>query len=191
MYSISFEKNLVEGLSLISPKMIHPHEKVIDEKTSLLINYLNTFNESIVVSSILCCSKSMVIIDGHHRFFALKKLGFKKIPVTKLDYFSNQIKTGLNFVFFIIGNEVIEEVKEVKKEKNIYEIAKEEAIKIGRLEPEIKEKIQEIGPDGKVIKPSLSYVDIGGMGNNSNKSFWSYFKFKFFIYYFFGRNSII
>ena len=95
MYSISFEKNLVEGLSLISPKMIHPHEKVIDEKTSLLINYLNTFNESIVVSSILCCSKSMVIIDGHHRFFALKKLGFKKIPVTKLDYFSNQIKTDL------------------------------------------------------------------------------------------------
>lgn len=44
----------------------------------------------------------------------------------------------LTFVFFIIGNEVIEEVKEVKKEKNIYEIAKEEAIKIGRLEPEIK-----------------------------------------------------
>ena len=35
----------------------------------------------------------MVIIDGHHRFFALKNLGFKKIPVTKIDYFSNDIKT--------------------------------------------------------------------------------------------------
>ena len=87
MYSISFNENLVQGLELIDPKLIHPHEKVIDKKTSLLINYLKTFNESIVVSSILCCSKSMVIIDGHHRFFALKKLGFKKIPVTKLDYF--------------------------------------------------------------------------------------------------------
>ncbi|MDC1134417.1 flagellar basal body-associated FliL family protein, partial [Alphaproteobacteria bacterium] len=39
--------------------------------------------------------------------------------------------------------------------------------------PDEKKEIQEIGPDGKVIKPSLSYVDIGGMGNNSNKSFWT------------------
>lgn len=94
MYSISFNKNLVEGLELVNPKLIFPHEKVIDKKTSLLINYLKTFNDSIVVSSILCCSKTMAIIDGHHRFFALKKLGFKKIPVTMIDYFSADIKTN-------------------------------------------------------------------------------------------------
>ena len=92
MYSISFNKNLVEGLELVNPKLIFPHEKVIDKKTSLLINYLKTFNDSIVVSSILCCSKTMAIIDGHHRFFALKKLGFKKIPVTMIDYYSADIK---------------------------------------------------------------------------------------------------
>ena len=79
----------------------------------------------------------------------------------------------LTFVFFIIVNEVMEEKKEVKTEKNIYEIAKEEAIKIGRLEPKIKEKIQEIGPDGKLIIPSITYSDIGGMGDNSNRSFWT------------------
>ena len=79
----------------------------------------------------------------------------------------------LTFVFFIIVNEVMEEKKEVKTEKNIYEIAKEEAIKIGRLEPKIKEKIQEIGPDGKLIFPSITYSDIGGMGDNSNRSFWT------------------
>ena len=79
----------------------------------------------------------------------------------------------LTFVFFIIVNEVMEEKKEVKNEKNIYEIAKEEAIKIGRLEPKIKEKIQEIGPDGKLIIPSITYSDIGGMGDNSNRSFWT------------------
>ena len=79
----------------------------------------------------------------------------------------------LTFVFFIIVNEVMEEKKEVKTEKNIYETAKEEAIKIGRLEPKIKEKIQEIGPDGKLIIPSITYSDIGGMGDNSNRSFWT------------------
>jgi hypothetical protein len=41
----------------------------------------------------------MVIIDGHHRYFTLKKLGFKKIPVTKIDYESFQIKTGITEVF--------------------------------------------------------------------------------------------
>jgi hypothetical protein len=41
----------------------------------------------------------MVIIDGHHRYFTLKKLGFKKIPVTKLDYQSIKIKTSITEAF--------------------------------------------------------------------------------------------
>ena len=97
-------------------------------------------------------------------FMALKK---KNLII----YLIAALTSILTFIFFIIGNEVIEEEKKVKNEKNIYEIAKEEAIKIGRLEPDIKEKIQEIGPDGKLIIPSISYSDIGGMGDNSNRSF--------------------
>ena len=97
-------------------------------------------------------------------FIALKK---KNLII----YLIAALTSILTFIFFIIGNEVIEEEKKVKNEKNIYEIAKEEAIKIGRLEPDIKEKIQEIGPDGKLIIPSISYSDIGGMGDNSNRSF--------------------
>ena len=79
----------------------------------------------------------------------------------------------LTFVFFYFTSAVIKEEKIVKKEIDIYEVAKEEAIKLGRLEPDEKPIVQEIGPDGKVIIPSLTYVDIGGMGENSNKSFWT------------------
>ena len=79
----------------------------------------------------------------------------------------------LTFVFFYFSSEVIKEEKIVKEEVDIYEVAKEEAIKLGRLEPDEKPIVQEIGPDGKVIIPSLTYVDIGGMGDNSNKSFWT------------------
>lgn len=96
MYSISFSKNLVKEIGLINSSSIFPHEKVISEKNKLLINYLESFNNSIIISSILCCSKSMVIIDGHHRFFALKSIGFEKIPVTFLNYFSDEIKTDKN-----------------------------------------------------------------------------------------------
>ena len=38
---------------------------------------------------------------------------------------------------------------------NIYEVAKEEAIKLGRMEPDEKPIVQEIGPDGKVIVPTF------------------------------------
>ena len=63
--------------------------------------------------------------------------------------------------------------KIVKENIDIYEIAKKEAIKLGRIEPDEKEIVQAIGADGKVIIPSLTYVDIGGLGENSNKSFWT------------------
>ena len=81
------------------------------------------------------------------------------------------VSSILTFLFFIFTKGLFIDEKTIVEEIDIYKVAKEEAIKLGRLEPDEKKKIQEIGPDGKVIKPSLSYVDIGGMGNNSNKSF--------------------
>ena len=36
-----------------------------------------------------------MVIDGHHRYFALKELGFKKVPVTLIDYKSDSIRTGI------------------------------------------------------------------------------------------------
>ena len=96
MYSIDFNPDIIQGLGLIDVDLIFPHEKIIEKNTSTISNFLKSFNDHIVLSSILCCSKSMVIIDGHHRYFSLKKLGFKKIPVTKLDYFSDDIKTSID-----------------------------------------------------------------------------------------------
>ena len=42
----------------------------------------------------LLASSDGYIIDGHHRFEALKKLGYKVIPATAIDYFSKKIKTN-------------------------------------------------------------------------------------------------
>jgi len=96
MYSIDFNADIIKGLELIDVDLIYPHEKIIEKNTSTISNFLKSFNEYIILSSILCCSKTMVIIDGHHRFFSLKKLGFKKIPVIKIDYFSSDIKTSMD-----------------------------------------------------------------------------------------------
>ena len=99
MYSIDFDKSIIKGLELVDINDFLPHEKVISKKSSTLSSFLKSFNDYIIISSILCCSQSMVIIDGHHRYFTLKKLGFKRIPVTKIDYQSSIIKTGENEKF--------------------------------------------------------------------------------------------
>ena len=98
-----------------------------------------------------------------------KKIDIKKFYI----YIVALISSILTFTFFYISNKIIKEEKIVKPKEDIYEIAKKEAIELGRLEPEEKEIVKEIGPDGKVIIPSLSYVDIGGMGDNANKSVWT------------------
>ena len=83
------------------------------------------------------------------------------------------ISSLITFLFFYFAKEIFKEEKIVKENTDIYEVAKKEAIKLGRMEPDEKEIVQDIGADGKVIIPSLTYVDIGGMGENSNKSFWT------------------
>ena len=73
------------------------------------------------------------------------------------------------FLFFFFSNSLFFENDPKKQKVDIYEVAKEEAIKLGRIESD--KEVPKIGPDGKVIVPSLTYYDIGGMGPNSNKSF--------------------
>ncbi len=88
-------------------------------------------------------------------------------------YIIGFVSSLLTLLFFYFSNQIIKEEKKVEEKVDIYKVAKEEAIKLGRMEPDEKPIVQEIGPDGKVIIPSLSYVDIGGIGENANKSFWT------------------
>jgi hypothetical protein len=83
------------------------------------------------------------------------------------------ISSLLTFLFFYVTNNILTEDKIVKENIDIYDVAKKEAVKLGRIEPDEKEIVKVIGADGKVIVPTLTYVDIGGMGKNSNKSFWT------------------
>ena len=112
----------------------------------------------------------MKILKGDTKISLKNKiLNIKNLYVYLIAFFSSV----LTFVFFYFSSEVIKEEKVVEEKIDIYEVAKEEAIKLGRMEPDEKPIVQEIGPDGKVIVPSLTYVDIGGMGDNANKSFWT------------------
>ena len=87
---------LVKGLDYINISEIKPHEEVIKERKNQLIKYLGTNLDQISIQSIVVDDKSKTIIDGHHRFHALKELGYSMVPITKIDYFDDSIITHYN-----------------------------------------------------------------------------------------------
>ena len=99
MFSISIEENIIKKVSEIDINLLMPHEKIVSDKKEILKNNLKYKDDYCIISSIIACKDSNVIIDGHHRYFALKELGIKKIPVTVINYFSDKIKTDENNTF--------------------------------------------------------------------------------------------
>lgn len=92
MYFINFPSEILIGLKEVDIDSLRCHEEVVEERLNSFLKYLKSLEGEILVSSIIVCHKSMIIIDGHHRYQALKQLGIKKIPVTFINYQSPNIK---------------------------------------------------------------------------------------------------
>ena len=99
--------------------------------------------------------KSIILLLKNKKYLILTGLGL--------------ISSALTFLFFFITNSLFFKIEPKKEKIDVYEVAKEEAIKLGRIESD--KEIPKVDAEGKVIIPTLTYYDIGGMGPNSNKSF--------------------
>ena len=110
MFSIKIDGNIIEGITEVNIESIIPHEKVLVDKKDILKENLKYKDDCLIISTILICSQSNIIIDGHHRYTALKELGYKKAPVTLVNYFSDKIITNENNSFS--KNKIISNSKE-------------------------------------------------------------------------------
>lgn len=91
-YYISLPSKLITSIDEVDLNLLKPHEMVEEIHLNSFINYFKRLEGEIVIPSIIVCNKTMTIIDGHHRYHALKLLGTKKIPVTFINYNSKLIK---------------------------------------------------------------------------------------------------
>lgn len=96
MHSISLSANLFISNEFVEVDDIFPHEEVVVERMEKLVQYLASLKPYIIIPSIIICSETNMIIDGHHRYYALQKLGYKKVPVTKINYQSSLVSTHLD-----------------------------------------------------------------------------------------------
>ncbi|MEM0328892.1 MAG: ParB N-terminal domain-containing protein [Nitrososphaerota archaeon] len=80
----------LSGVLLILPiDLLRPHEGVEDELVDELAEEIN--KDGVIKKAILVDKRTLVVIDGHHRIMALRKLGCRKIPCLLVDYSSERI----------------------------------------------------------------------------------------------------
>lgn len=84
---------LIKGRGCEKIENIYPHEDILEERAHGLITYIESLKPWVIVPSILICDTTNVIIDGHHRYYVLKTLGYTLLPVTYVRYTAPEIIT--------------------------------------------------------------------------------------------------
>ena len=107
MFSIETKSSVLK-LEVVPVDSLLLHEKILPHLSERLIlefrNWANLQNPIIV-------GNNHIVLDGHHRAYAFRKLNFKYIPVCKIDYYHHD--TQLRYWFRLL--ERAESMELVKK----------------------------------------------------------------------------
>ena len=77
-------KSLTLNLEVVPVTSLLQHEKILPHIADrLLLEFKNWAN----LQNPIIIGENFIVLDGHHRAYAFKKLNFKYIPVCKIDYY--------------------------------------------------------------------------------------------------------
>lgn len=86
------ERGLELELKILDLAEVHIHEEIVPELLEKLVKDIKT--RRVISDPLLIDKKTKVVLDGMHRVAALKKLGYKYLPVCEVDYDSPKVKVG-------------------------------------------------------------------------------------------------
>jgi hypothetical protein len=95
MYSITIDSGIIGEMDDIEIGRLRPHEHVVLDRAEAYRAYLESLGEDMIFPAILICRESLMVIDGHHRLWALSKMNYKSVPVTYVNYMHEKILTGV------------------------------------------------------------------------------------------------
>ncbi len=87
---IKGEMPIVVPILLVEIDRLRPHEEFVEEHVKELMEDIVKVN--VLIKPILVDSRTYIILDGHHRVEALKRLGSKYVPAVLVDYRSECIR---------------------------------------------------------------------------------------------------
>jgi len=88
--SPEFRLQITDDICLIDLESLKEHEEIRPDYLEELKNEI--LSDGILKMPIAVDKKTYIILDGHHRLHALKKIGCKRIPVILFDYQSPEIE---------------------------------------------------------------------------------------------------
>jgi hypothetical protein len=80
-------------IALLLIKKLKTHEAICPKRVLQLMEKIK--KEGYLKSPVVADERTLVLLDGHHRLAALKKLGAKKVAVFLVDYKNNEVKVYL------------------------------------------------------------------------------------------------
>jgi L-serine kinase (ADP) len=76
-------------ITLVRIDALRQHEQVLNKHMMRIQRDL--VRDDMIKDPIIVDQRTMVILDGHHRYNALKRMGYKYVPVYLVDYSSDRI----------------------------------------------------------------------------------------------------
>lgn len=79
-------------VQLVPAEKLLAHEQVVQDRVDELAASLE--RDGVVRLAVVADARTLVVLDGHHRLTALRRLGCRRVPVLLVDYRNPDIRVG-------------------------------------------------------------------------------------------------
>jgi hypothetical protein len=89
---IRINPSIIKQFQWLPIQKLHRHERTNPRAITSLVEHIKNGTNNLInntpatIPAVLACNRTFTIIDGHHRFEALKKLNISYVPTLLIDY---------------------------------------------------------------------------------------------------------